>query len=75
MRDQDIIAATKKFDRHTRRLLRDLAQLGLVQQDRTPARERLEAEIGDADASALCRSLATGGSRASTDSLGPSRAA
>ena len=46
MSDRDSVAAST-IDYGTWRLLRDLSVVGLVLEDRVPARDRLEAQIGD----------------------------
>jgi hypothetical protein len=45
----------------SRHLLRDLCVLGLVQEDRLPARRRLERELSPATMREVFRSLATAG--------------
>ena len=40
-----------------RRLLRDLAAVGLALEDRTPARQRLESQLGEVLARMVFRSL------------------
>ncbi len=68
MSDPDSVAA-RTVHRGTERLLRHLTLFGLFVEDRAPARERAQAELGDL--AALCVPPEAGGS----ESIEPGQAA
>jgi hypothetical protein len=70
--DRDFVAANT-LDRRTRRLLRHLWLVGVFLHDRVPARERVDARIGDLAASCLPPTQVDPPAR--SDSTGDPRAA
>jgi hypothetical protein len=69
--DREIVA-TNGLDRQTRRLLGHLSLVGLFLEVRSPARERLEAELGDLAPVCLTPAVAKS---ADAQGSGPGRAA